>query len=99
MVDITGEAKLPAAEADVDSEVYKIDEQEGLAGEPSHIYVDARGRILLVKSGSLTLRPAPREDLERRFGKRASDADRAMAGLERAYRENQDRFQRRTRRP
>lgn len=98
-VELKGKAKLPSGESAVAGEVYQIDEQEGLAGEPSHIYVDEKGRILLVKSGGLTLRPAGREELERRFGQRVSEADRAMARLERAYRENQDRFQRRTRRP
>jgi len=89
IVELKGASELP--EGAGPDKVYRIDEREGVA-EPSSLYVDETGRLLFMRSGGLTMRPAPREELEKRFADRIDAAEAAMARLEKQYQESQDRF-------
>jgi len=71
---------------------YRIEQREGLAGEPSILYVDEEGRVLMVKAGRLTMLPAKAAALEKLFEARVTAADREMARLEKEYEDRQRRF-------
>jgi hypothetical protein len=89
IVELKGPSEVP--EGAGPDKVYRIDEREGVA-EPSSLYVDDTGRLLFMQSGKLTMRPAPREELEKRFADRIDASEAAMARLEKQYQESQDRF-------
>lgn len=70
--------------------VYRLDDREGLAADPSQLFVDSNGRTLLVKAGPLTMTPVEGKELEKLFGARIDAAQKRMAELEEAYnKENQ----------
>lgn len=73
-------------------EAFRIEEREGVMAVPSVVFVDSTGRVLHIESGDMTIVPAQREDLERRFGDRIQQAEARMTALETAYRENEKRF-------
>lgn len=90
IVTLKGAAKLPGG--GTRGKVYLIEQQEGVAGEPTKLYVDDAGRILRLEAGRLTLVPVKAEVLEREFASRVAAAEREMARLEREYTEQQRRF-------
>ncbi|MBI5762380.1 MAG: hypothetical protein HZA51_02515 [Planctomycetes bacterium] len=93
IVEFKGECPAPEGAA-AKGKVFRIDEQEGLASEPSSIYVDAQGRTVFVKAGRLTMRPAERDALEREMGTRVAESDRKMSEIGSRYAEDQGRFDR-----
>ncbi len=94
IVEFKGQVEPP--EPGIKGKVFQIDEREGATAIPSTLYVDESGRTLMVKSRSLTMRPAERSELDRQFGGRIAEASRAMARLEKVIKRNADRFRRRT---
>ncbi len=93
VVDVKGTADLPGGREH--EKAFRIDVREGLVASPSVFYLDAEGRILLAQSGKLTLRRAEAAELERSFGERIAEVDRAMARLEQQYQQYERRFLRR----
>lgn len=89
VVELKGPSELPEGRGP--ARVFRIDEREGVA-EPSSLYVDETGRLLFMQSGKLSMRPAPREELEKRFADRIDAAEAGMARLDRQYQDSQDRF-------
>lgn len=65
--------------------VFRLDDREGLAADPSKLYVDASGRTLLVKTGLLTMTRVEGKEVSRLFADRIDAAQRRMADLEEAY--------------
>jgi hypothetical protein len=92
IVEIKGAADLPTGAAGTNA--FRIDEREGLAAEPSSLYVDATGRLLHAQSGKTTMTPASKEEMERIFGRRVAEADRQISQLEQAYAKDEERFRR-----
>jgi hypothetical protein len=90
VVEMKGVGELP--DGGTGREVYLIEHYEGPAAEPSSLYVDEAGHLLLMKAGDLVGRPAKAEKLERLFAGRVSAAEREMARLEREYEEAERRF-------
>jgi hypothetical protein len=90
IVELKGAGDLPTGVTR--GKVYRIEEREGPTGEPSNVYVDEAGQVLLVKSGKLTMVPASAEALERPFESRVAAAKREMARLEKEYEEQERRF-------
>ncbi|MFH1417773.1 MAG: hypothetical protein ABII12_05735 [Planctomycetota bacterium] len=74
---------------------YRIDEREGSAGEPSSLFFDETGRLLMIRTGNLTMLSSDRDDLERQFADRIAEAEEEMARLEAAYEQDQQRFRKR----
>lgn len=71
---------------------YRIDEREGMAATPNELYVDAKGKILFVRTGKLTMRPTDVKELERLFGDRMEQAGKAMDSMEVQYQQSGTRF-------
>jgi hypothetical protein len=92
IVETKGKAQLPNGA--VREKVYRIDEREGLAADPSEIFVDSAGRIVLAKMGRMTMRAGRAEDLEKEFASRIAAADARMNELENAYHQQEQRFSR-----
>lgn len=65
--------------------VFRLDDREGLAADPTQLFVDSTGQTLLVKAGPVTMTPVDGQELERLFGPRIDAAQRRMAELEDAY--------------
>ena len=93
IVEIKGEATAPGVGAK--GTTYRIDVRDGPASSPTTTYVDEDGAVVLVLAGSMTMRPASREELERVFAERIASAEKAMAAEEAKYREEAGRFARR----
>ncbi|HVP12650.1 MAG TPA: hypothetical protein VMV94_15850, partial [Phycisphaerae bacterium] len=74
-------------------QVFQINEREGFA-EPSSLYVDESGQLLMMKAGNLTMMPAKREDVEKLFSSRVATAEQSMDRLEKQYQDSQQRFMR-----
>jgi hypothetical protein len=85
-------AEVPPNTATRGGKTYRIDVRDGLAGEPARTYVDEKGRVLLVQAGSMSITRSSREALEREFGPRVQEAERNIAQMEKAYREETGRF-------
>ncbi len=64
------------------SRVFQIDEREGLASNPSELFVDERGRTVLARVGKLTLTPTTEKEMEELFLTRVTAAEGAMTELE-----------------
>ncbi|HKQ46968.1 MAG TPA: hypothetical protein VJZ71_02735 [Phycisphaerae bacterium] len=65
--------------------VFRLEDREGLAADPTRLYVDGAGRTLLVKTGPLTMTRAEGQELSRLFSDRIDAAQKRMAELEEAY--------------
>jgi hypothetical protein len=89
IVEFKGRAKR---DGDGDDELFRVDEQEGVAGEPSSVYVDKDGAVKFVRSGSFKMSAWKRKDAERQFGDRVAKAQAQMDEMERAYQETGRRF-------
>ncbi|QDV91453.1 hypothetical protein RAS2_25520 [Phycisphaerae bacterium RAS2] len=64
------------------SRVFQIDEREGLASNPSELFVDDKGRTVLARVGKLTLTPTTAKEMEEMFLSRVTAAESAMTELE-----------------
>jgi len=84
----------PPENTPVRGNVYLIEEREGLAAEPSRIYVNEKGEVVLVKLGTMTMRRSALPELERQFTGRVKAAERTMEELKRLYEEEQERLER-----
>jgi hypothetical protein len=73
---------------------FLIEDYEGLASEPSQWYVGEDGKILFARHGKTTIKPVEQKELERSMRSRVADADRKIGELEKAYREDEERFRR-----
>ncbi len=93
LVELKGAATCP--DGRFGGKAYQIDEREGYAGQPSSLFFDESGRLLMIKTGNLTMLSSDREQLARRFADRIDEADAEMARLEAAYEKDQQRFHRR----
>ena len=91
-VELKGAGDLPSGTTR--GKVFQIDEREGLASEPSSLYVDQTGKMLYARSGKVVMTPAGREEMERMLGGRVADADRQMTQLEKSYSKEEARFRR-----
>lgn len=65
--------------------VFRLEDREGLAADPTKLYVDASGRTLLVKTGPLTMTRVEGMELARLFSDRIDAAQKRMAELEEVY--------------
>jgi len=83
VIECRGEDKSPGVASA--HGVFRLDDREGLAADPSQLYVDSTGRTLLVKSGPLTMAPVDGKELEKLFAARIDAAQQRMAELEEAY--------------
>jgi hypothetical protein len=79
--------------------IYRLDDREGLAAEPSRLYVDRSGRTLRVEAGPLTMNRVDGAEISRRFATRIDAAQRRMAQLEASYDREDARVGRKTNRP
>lgn len=77
--------------------VFRFDDREGLARQPARIFVDERGRMLLVESGALVMKPTTAAAIEKQFLERVSRAEETMSRLETDFRERERRIHRRGR--
>lgn len=64
------------------SRVFQIDEREGLASNPSELFVDEKGRTVLARVGKLTLTPTTEKEMEELFLSRVTSAEATMTELE-----------------
>jgi hypothetical protein len=92
VVELKGACEAPEG-LTTGKQIYQIDEREGFA-EPSSLYVDEGGQLLMMKAGKLTMTPSTREAMEKRFSSRMSTAEEAIGRLEKQYEESQQRFMR-----
>jgi hypothetical protein len=91
IVDLKGECDAP--EGVTAKKVYRIEDREGFA-EPSSLYVDEGGDLLMMKAGKLTMTPGDKGALEKRFLARITKAEESMNRLEKQYQDSQQRFMR-----
>lgn len=91
VIELKGETTLPGSK----TKAFRIDVREGIAAEPSELYVDSKGRILQLRSRALTMRPSNLNELKELFEDRVTAGDRAMARMEQLYRQSEARFIRR----
>jgi len=92
VVEIKGQGEPPGDAGR--GKVFRIDEREGLASEPSSLYVDEVGRILSTRQGRVTMLHSTRQEMERELGARVDDANRKMSLLESTYSKDEERFRR-----
>lgn len=88
--EVKGQAALPGGVTR--GRVYRIDHSEGTAGPIISLYVDAQGRVQMIKTGRLTALPATPEELEKLFAERVAAAEGEMARIERLMDEQEGRF-------
>lgn len=92
VVEVKGTVSPPGEP--ISGKAFLIEEYEGLASEPTRWFIGADGRILLAKFGKTTIRPAVEKELEKSMRERVAEADRKITALEKAMREDEQRFQR-----
>ncbi len=63
---------------------YKILDREGFA-DAAVAYVNRNGQVIHAQAGSLLMKPAKRDELEKIFGRRVIDAGEAITRLEKEY--------------
>lgn len=95
VVEFKGESELPDGVA-ASGRVYRVDDREGLAAQPSSLYFDERGHVVLVVAGELRMTPTDAATIEKEFGRRVAESDSRMNELEREYAEAEERFRRRS---
>ncbi len=79
--------------------VFRLDDREGLAADPTQLFVDSTGQTLLVKAGPITMTPVDGKELEKLFGPRIDAAQQRMAELEDAYNKENARVGRKSPKP
>jgi hypothetical protein len=57
------------------TDAYLFEVQQGYVGAPSKIYIDARGTLLRMENGSVVIRQATPQAIERKFGARRNAAE------------------------
>ena len=90
IVDVKGASKLSSEESA--GAVYRIDDYEGPASEPSSLFVDKDGKIVFARAGKVTMRRSDRGEMERVLGTRVSEADARIGELEKQRGQTDDRF-------
>lgn len=91
VVELKGQCDPPEGAAR--GKAFCIEDREGFA-EPSTLYVDESGKLLMMKAGKLVMQPGARAELEKRFADRIDQADDTMARLEKQYQAAEQRFMR-----
>lgn len=90
VVEFHGRAELPSGAAR--GSVYRVDDREGLAANPTSIYFDQSAKTVLVQAGDLKMTPTTPAAMEKAFGSRIADAEGRMAQLEASYNKDVERF-------
>ena len=89
IVEFKGPAKLSGK---ANESLFRINEQEGAAGEPLSVYVNKDGIVQFARSGRVKMSAWKRKDAEKQFGDRVAKAQAQMDAMERAYQETEQRF-------
>lgn len=91
------ELKGPAAHPDGSGECFRVEDREGMAAQPTVLFVDDRGRTQFVEAPGLVMKPADGAELEREFGPRIAEAHGKFAALEARYDDSESRLRTRAR--
>ncbi len=90
VLELKGVGEMPGGGSG--GQVFLIEHSEGPAAEPSRLYVDEAGHLLMMKAGDLVAGPAPAAELEKLFAGQVAAAEEEMGRLEREYEEAERRF-------
>jgi hypothetical protein len=90
VVELKGAAQTPAGKSE--QLAFRIEEREGFAADPTSRLVDQSGSLLMMKAGQLSLRPASREELEKRFSDRVKASEEKTSRLEEQFEKSMERF-------
>lgn len=91
IVELKGEEAVPGG-SKRQGPTYRIDQRDGPASPASSTWVDENGIVLLIKLGSMTMRPTTRDAVERLFTDKILKAEKAMAAEEAKYHKESGRF-------
>lgn len=90
IVEIKGAVSMPTLTDN--GPVFRIDDRIGAAAEPTEFYVDAKGRIIMVKSRYSVLRMSTLDDLKKLFDTRIEQSEEAFSRMEKLFRQSESRF-------
>ncbi|MBX3395975.1 MAG: hypothetical protein KF841_11475 [Phycisphaerae bacterium] len=91
--DFKGPATLPGDSTD--RKAYRVEVREGIMAEPTELYFDDDGKLLLLRSRTLSMRPSDLAELKRLFERQVAAGDEAIQRMERLYQQSETRFIRR----
>lgn len=91
--DFKGPAALPGDSTD--RKAYRVEVREGIMAEPTELYFDDDGKLLLLRSRAFSMRPSDLEELKRLFDRQVAAGDEAIQRMERLYQQSETRFIRR----
>lgn len=91
IVELVGEEAVPGG-SKAEGPTYRIDQRDGPASPASTTYVDENGLVLLIKAGTMTMRPTTRDAVEKLFTDKLLKAEKGFAAEEKKYQKDSNRF-------